>query len=217
MSLISHYYENSTINEIGVDEVGRGPMFGRVYAAAVILPRNSDFDFSKLKDSKKFHSKKKINDVSNYIKLNALKYSISYEEHNVIDDINIKNATHKAIHSAIKKIIDINSENVVLVDGNDFKLLTYIDIHKEVIKEIPQICIIGGDNKYCSIAAASILAKVARDTYIEDMCKENPDLNEKYDLLSNKGYGSKKHMAGIAEFGCSQWHRRTFGICKNYS
>ena len=74
----------------------------------------------------------------------------------------------------------------------------------------------GGDNKYTSIAAASILAKVFRDKYIDDLCAKYPDLITKYGLDSNKGYGAKKHMDGIKEHGITIWHRRSFGICKNY-
>ena len=215
--LTPHYYKDSKIIEIGVDEVGRGPMFGRVYAAAVILPRNDpSFTFDILKDSKKFHSKKKIGEVSEYIKKNCSSYCIAYEEHDTIDKINIKNATQKAMYKAINGILDRKMENVILMDGIDLKLLTYVDIESEKIKEIPQIAIKHGDNKYCAIAAASILAKVARDLYIEEICNENPDLNEKYDLLSNKGYGSKKHLEGIRNYGSSAWHRRSFGICKDY-
>ena len=201
--------------------MGRGPLFGRVYAAAVILPNNSDsnldFDYSKMKDSKKFHSSKKINEVSDYIKSKAVRYAIAYEEHSVIDAINIRCATHRAMHSAIRKIINQKENNIVLIDGNDTQLLTYFDNDSEILREIPQICIKGGDNKYCCIAAASILAKVARDTYISDLCAQYPDLNEKYDLLNNKGYGSSKHLAGIKQYGCSKWHRLTFGTCKNYA
>lgn len=75
----------------------------------------------------------------------------------------------------------------------------------------------GGDNKYTSIAAASILAKVARDEYIQELCKENPELNEKYDIENNKGYGTKKHLDGIMKFGITEWHRKTFGICKQFA
>ena len=77
-------------------------------------------------------------------------------------------------------------------------------------------CITSGDNKNINIAAASILAKTSRDQYIEDLCKEQPDLIEKYDLQSNKGYGSKKHLQGIEIHGISKYHRKTFGICKKY-
>ena len=74
----------------------------------------------------------------------------------------------------------------------------------------------GGDNKYTSIAAASILAKVTRDEYILDLCKENPNLEEHYGIASNKGYGAKRHMEGIKEHGITKWHRKTYGICKEY-
>jgi ribonuclease HII len=75
----------------------------------------------------------------------------------------------------------------------------------------------GGDNKYTSIAAASILAKVERDKYIEELCVENPELIELYGIDSNKGYGSKKHMDGIKKYGITKWHRKTFGICKEFA
>jgi ribonuclease HII len=82
---------------------------------------------------------------------------------------------------------------------------------------ISHTCIEGGDNLYASIAAASILAKTERDKYIEDVCAENPDLITKYDLLKNKGYGTKKHLDGIKEHGISTFHRRSFGICKMFA
>ena len=81
---------------------------------------------------------------------------------------------------------------------------------------VPYTTIEGGDNKYASIAAASILAKVERDKYIEELCQENPELINHYAIDSNKGYGAKKHIAGIKEHGITIWHRRSFGICKNY-
>jgi ribonuclease HII len=79
------------------------------------------------------------------------------------------------------------------------------------------LCVEGGDNTYTSIAAASILAKVERDNYIDELCKENPELSERYGIDSNKGYGAKKHLEGIKQHGITIWHRRTFGICKEYS
>ena len=81
---------------------------------------------------------------------------------------------------------------------------------------IPYLTVEGGDNKYASIAAASILAKVERDKYIEELCKENPELAEHYGIDSNKGYGAKRHIDGIKEHGITIWHRRTFAPCKNY-
>ena len=210
------YYNDDNIIEIGIDEVGRGPMFGRVYTAAVILPKEG-FDHSKMKDSKKFHSKKKINEVSEYIKENAIAWSIQLEDEKIIDKINIRNATHSAMHKAIKEIYDKeNGKNyVLLVDGNDFK--PYIVMKENILEQVSHVCIEGGDNKYSSIAAASILAKVARDAYIDEMCVLNPELIEKYDLGNNKGYGTKKHMDGISEHGITEWHRRSFGICKTFT
>jgi hypothetical protein len=81
---------------------------------------------------------------------------------------------------------------------------------------IANTCVEGGDNTYCSIAAASILAKVERDQYVDEMCDKYPKLDEYYGLRSNKGYGCKRHMDGIREHGISRWHRRSFGICKTF-
>ena len=90
MALKSYYNDNETIIEIGIDEVGRGPMFGRVYCAAVILPRNN-YKHELMKDSKKFHSKKKLNEMATYIKENCIEYSIAFEDENCIDKENIRN------------------------------------------------------------------------------------------------------------------------------
>jgi ribonuclease HII len=92
-----------------------------------------------------------------------------------------------------------------------------VDKKTNMIKAIPYDTIEGGDNKYSCIAAASILAKVYRDKYIADLCEQHPDLITKYCLDSNKGYGAKKHIDGIKEHGITIWHRRSFGICKNYT
>ncbi len=118
------------------------------------------------------------------------------------------------MHKAIKEIIDYTKNNLILVDGRDFKILTYLDNIENIIKEVSQVCIEGGDNKYTAIAAASILAKVERDNYIYDICKKYPKLDEYYDLSKNKGYGTAKHIDGIRKYGISQWHRKSFGICK---
>ena len=215
MSLQPYYNDDPNIIEIGVDEVGRGPMFGRVYCAAVVLPKNDTFKHELMKDSKKFHSKKKIEEVAQYIKDNCISYSIAYEDEKSIDKNNIKNATHMAMHAAIKNIDNYNKSSLILVDGRDFKPLTYMDIQEEIIKEVSCICIEGGDNKYTAIAAASILAKVERDKYICDLCKEYPKLDEYYDLSKNKGYGTSKHMDGMRKYGITLWHRKSFGLCKD--
>ena len=219
--LIKKYNNNSSIMEIGIDEVGRGPMFGRVYSAAVILPNNEEFKYELLKDSKKFTSEKKINEVADYIKANALFWAIGYEDEKVIDSINIRNATFGAMHKAIDKIIqqneplkNLNELFYLLVDGNDFKSYTYLCESSNIIKQVNHVLIEGGDNKYCSIAAASIIAKVERDKYIKEMCNAFPKLDICYGLLTNKGYGTAKHMEGIKKYGISKWHRTTFGCCK---
>jgi|TARA_Y100000992_G_scaffold302554_1_gene277258 ribonuclease HII len=212
------YYSDKYKYEIGIDEVGRGPMLGRVYSAAVILPKDNSFNHALMKDSKRFTSKKKINEAADYIKENALIYSVVYETEEMIDKINIRQATLKAMHSAINNCLtQLKSKDVVLlVDGNDFKPYMLLDIENEEYNEIPNICIKGGDNKYAAIAAASILAKVERDAYIEELCKEYPYLDEKYDILKNKGYGTKNHMVGIKKYGITAFHRRSYGICKDY-
>jgi ribonuclease HII len=225
MSLKTCYDCNNDIIEIGIDEVGRGPMFGRVYCAAVVLPRDNTFKHDLMKDSKKFHSKKKIESVSEYIKTNCLYYTIAYEDELSIDKNNIKNATFIAMHKAIKNIIsiianskinNIDYKNInILVDGCEFKPYTYLDSKEEMIKEIKTSCIIGGDNKYTSIAAASILAKVERDKYIYALCEKYPKLDEYYDLSKNKGYGTAKHLEGIRKYGITNWHRRSFGLCRD--
>lgn len=222
--------EDVNVFEIGVDEVGRGPLFGRVYTAAVILPKDDSFDCSMVKDSKKFHSKKKIEEAAQYIKTNALAWYISYEDEKKIDEINILQATQQSMHNSIlevrkqfnkKQNIEGKEETKdysysLLIDGNYFKPITVLNKKTNKIEQIQYTTVEGGDNKYASIAAASILAKVERDRYISELCEENPTLLEYYGIDSNKGYGAKRHIDGIKEHGITIWHRRSFGICKNY-
>ena len=213
---------NTNIIELGIDEAGRGPMFGRVYAGLVVLPKDNSIDHSQMKDSKKFHSKKKIEQVAEYIKENALAWAVEYEDEQTIDEINILQATQSAMHKCIKtvltKLTDVNLDRLLLlVDGNYFKPYTTLNKTKTKMETIKYELIEGGDNKYTAIAAASILAKVERDKYIEDLCVLNPELIEHYGIDSNKGYGSKKHMDGIKQHGITKWHRKTFGICKEFA
>jgi ribonuclease HII len=218
------YHSEANIIEVGADEAGRGPMFGRVYSGAVVLPKDDSFDHYKMKDSKKFTSKnpKKIQEVADYIKANAIAWAVEYEDERVIDDINILQATqsamHKAIRSVLRQIKDLDTNNLfLLIDGNYFKQLTVFNKSNNRIENAKFETIEGGDNKFTSIAAASILAKVERDKYIEELCVENPELVEKYGIDSNKGYGSKTHMDGIKKYGITKWHRRTFGLCKEFA
>jgi ribonuclease HII len=222
--LKKYFNENVSIIECGIDEAGRGPMFGRVYAGLVVLPKDDSFDHLQMKDSKKFHSKNKkiIEQVAEYIKENAIAWAVEYEDEQTIDEINILQATQSAMHKCIKtvltKIPELQIENILLlVDGNYFKPYTVLNKTKTKMETIRYQMIEGGDNKYTSIAAASILAKVARDTYINDLCALNPELIEYYGIDSNKGYGSKKHMDGIKQHGITKWHRKTFGICKEFA
>jgi ribonuclease HII len=212
--LKKYHCEDPLTFEIGVDEAGRGPLFGRVYSGAVILPKDDTFDHSLMKDSKKFHSKKKIAEVAEYIKTHAIAWGVGYCTEQTIDEINILQATQQSMHKAIRtalKGLDTGSFNL-LVDGNYFKPY----IHNTDPNPLPYTTVEGGDNTYTCIAAASILAKVARDDYIDELCSENPELDAHYGIASNKGYGAKRHIDGIKEHGITIWHRRSFGICKGY-
>jgi len=225
------YLEDDSIYEIGVDEAGRGPLFGRVYTAAVILPKDGSFDYSKMKDSKKFHSKKKIDEVAEYIKQHALAWHVSYEDEKIIDNINILQATQQCMHQSLLETIKkfnktMNASNMrenkdyyyhLLIDGNYFNPVTFLNKTTNKIEQYKYTTIEGGDNKYAAIAAASILAKTERDKYIDVLCEENPTLVTHYGIDTNKGYGSKKHLDGIHEHGITIWHRRSFGICKKYT
>jgi ribonuclease HII len=216
--------------EIGVDEAGRGPLFGRVYTGAVILPPAAaalSFDFSLLKDSKKFTSEKKIREVSDYIKEHAVAWAVAYEEPAVIDALNIRRATLQCMRNAINTVIKNHgssasptststSDYLLLIDGNDFIPMGKFNQRTSEIENYRHVCVESGDNTYACIAAGSILAKVARDDYIEKLCDEYPVLDELYSLRGNKGYGAKKHMDGIREHGITQWHRRSYGICRSF-
>lgn len=208
------YNEDSKLLEIGIDEAGRGPLFGRVYTGAVVLPKDVDFEFDKMKDSKKFNSVKKINEVAEYIKEKALAWSVTYNDEKVVDNINIRQSVLSSMHNSIKNVMTDDNEYLLLVDGNDFR--PYMMFKDDEYLPVKHICIEGGDNKYCAIAAASILAKTERDKYIEELCEENPELKERYGIDRNKGYGTKTHLDGIKNFGITKWHRKTYGICKDY-
>jgi len=205
--------------EIGVDECARGPMFGRLYTAAVILPKDESFHHYEMKDSKKIHSMKKMKELSDYIKEKAIAWHIHFIEPDVIDSINIRQSVFQGMRECIRQVlmkIDPSGKNTMLViDGNDFLPYTVFDEDSETLREVPHITIEKGDNTYSFIAAASILAKNAHDEYILQLCEEYPELKTRYSLHENVGYGTAKHLAGIREHGITQWHRKTFGSCKN--
>lgn len=203
--------------ELGIDEAGRGPMFGSVYVACVVLPPpSSEFRFDWMKDSKRFSSTKKIKQIAEHIREHAVAYSVRSSTAQEIDKMNIRQAVLKTMHQCIDDIHDqlnLTSENsYLLVDGCDF-----INYKTPSNQPIPHKTIEGGDNWYCAIAAASILAKVSRDEEIEKLCDEYPWLDTQYGLLKNKGYGTKQHIQGIHQYGISDWHRKTFGICKQFA
>ena len=188
MSLLPKY---SAVIEAGVDEAGRGPLAGPVYAAAVILPE--DFVIEGLDDSKKISEKKRY-ELRKIIEVQALDYAVASVSNEEIDRINILNATYKAMHLAISKLK--TKPQHLIIDGNRFK----------PYRDIPFDCIVKGDGKYASIAAASILAKTYRDDFMIKIAKEYPQ----YGWESNKGYGTKKHIEAIEKYGISPYHRKSF-------
>lgn len=206
--MLQSCYNESNDLEIGVDECARGPMFGRLYTAAVVLPKI--FDHSKMKDSKKIKSRTTMKTLADYIKENAISWSVDYIEPKEIDEINIRQAVLKCMRTSIQNVIEnMDNANVFLViDGNDFIPMTYNG------QQLNHVCVEKGDNTYSFIAAASILAKYEHDKYIMDLCEKYPELDNRYGLKTNVGYGTKKHLDGIKEHGISQWHRRSYGCCK---
>ena len=174
--------------EVGIDEAGRGCLFGPVCVGAVVWP-NQDPLFNEkdppiIKDSKKV-SENKRNILREYIEENAIAWSVQFISHEEIDKTNILKATMKGMHQCIDDIRQRCNIDTILVDGNNFKIYT-----DEGLNYIDHKCVISGDNTYKSIAAASSLAKTHRDNYIYDLVKEQPDL-EKYGLHKHKGYGTK--------------------------
>jgi len=174
----------------GVDEAGRGPLAGPVYAAAVILPEGVKIDG--INDSKKL-SEKKREELFDVITKVAVSYCVSSVDEKVIDEVNILNATHMAMCNAVDGLT--SPCDYVIVDGNSIKGM-----------EKPHMTVVKGDAKSISIAAASILAKVSRDRYIKEMAKEYPE----YGFEKHKGYGTKAHTDAILEHGICPIHRKTF-------
>ena len=193
--------------EAGVDEVGRGCLLGPVVCCSYIIPKNieelDEKKFKYIKDSKKL-SKKKRKEIYDYLIENAIDYSVQFGTEQEIDEYNILQCTMNTMHKCIDNMTI--QPNLLLIDGPYFK--KYIGIeHKNIIN---------GDSNYKNIAAASIIAKETRDNYIKELCEKEPELNERYGLLTNMGYGTKKHIEGIKEFGITKYHRKSFGICKEY-
>ena len=179
--------------EAGTDEAGRGCLAGPVTAAAVILPK--DFSNEIVNDSKQL-SEKNREFLKPIIEIAALSFSIAHVEPKIIDEINILNASIKAMHESIMRLKP--TPLYIIVDGNRFK----------PIDSIPYTTIIKGDSKYVSIAAASILAKTYRDEYMNTIHEEFPMYNWK----QNKGYPTKEHREAIRKYGTTKYHRMSFRL-----
>jgi len=182
--------------EAGCDEAGRGCLAGPVFAAAVILPKG--FNNQTITDSKQL-SEKKRNELKILIENEALAWSVAMIDNEEIDKINILNASIKAMHKAVSNL-KIKPEHLI-IDGNRF--------HK--YKTIPHKCIVKGDAKYLSIAAASILAKTHRDKYMLKIDNEFPEYNWK----KNKAYPTKEHREAIKKHGITKYHRRSYKLIDN--
>ena len=179
--------------ECGTDEAGRGCLAGPVTAAAIILP--DDFQLDLLNDSKQL-SEKIRERLKPIIEEKAISYAVTHLEPIIIDEINILNASIKAMQECIIKLNPI--PNYIIVDGNRFK----------PIDNIPYSTIVKGDSKYMSIAAASVLAKTYRDEYMDKIHEEFPMYNWK----QNKGYPTKEHREAIRKYGTTKYHRMSFRL-----
>lgn len=190
--MLKKYFDKKLI-EAGCDEAGRGCLAGSVFAAAVILPKN--FRNKLLDDSKKLTEKQRL-ELRPIIEKEAIAFAVAQVTAQEIDKINILNASILAMHRAIENLGVIPES--LLIDGNRFKKY----------KNIPHQCIIKGDGKFMSIAAASVLAKTYRDDYVDELHLKFPQ----YDWINNKTYGTLKHRKAIEEFGITEHHRKSFRL-----
>lgn len=190
--MLKNYYNEGKI-EAGCDEAGRGCLAGSVYAAAVIFP--ADYQNDELNDSKQLTDKKR-HQLREIIERDALAWAVGVVTPEEIDKINILNASFLAMHRALDQLT-VRPE-AIIVDGNRFKQYG----------KIPHTCIVKGDAKYLSIAAASILAKTYRDDYMDGLAEEFPQ----YDWKSNKGYPTKKHREAIRQYGVTSYHRMSYNL-----
>lgn len=194
MALEPHYYKD--LIEAGCDEAGRGCLAGSVYAAAVILP--SDYDNPDLNDSKQLTLKKRL-ELREQIQRDAVAWAVGVVTPEEIDQINILKASHLAMRRAVEQLT-VRPE-AMIVDGNMYRAGL-----PEGVMEFT--CIVKGDAKYQSIAAASILAKTYRDDYMTELAKEYPY----YGWEKNVGYPTKQHRQGIREHGISPYHRKSYNL-----
>jgi len=184
--------------EAGLDEAGRGPLIGRVYAAVVNWGHTPIND--NVMDSKKL-SRKKRGEVLKWIQQNVDEWAVGYVEPDEIDSINILEATKLAMLRALEQLEF--KPDYLIIDGVGWEKKIQSYNIKSIIK---------GDANYYSIAAASIIAKEYHDDHIKTLCINHPELVEKYDLLNNMGYGTRKHIEGIKKYGLSEFHRKSFKL-----
>ncbi len=189
-------YYNPDLLEAGCDEAGRGCLAGSVFAAAVILPR--DYENAALNDSKKLTARKRYA-LREQIERDAVAWAVGEVTPAEIDRVNILHASFLAMHRAIAQL-QVAPETLI-IDGNRF----------DPYPGLPHTCIVKGDAKYQSIAAASILAKTYRDDYMDRLAGQYPF----YDWEHNKGYPTARHYAGLEAHGPSPYHRRTFNLVGN--
>lgn len=190
--MLKAYFKEGIV-EAGCDEAGRGPLAGPVVASAVIFP--PDYKNELLNDSKKL-KKKELEFLEEVIKKEALAYSVQEVSHTKIDEINILNASYLAMHLSVKDL-SVQPE-LLLIDGNRFK----------PYEGIPHECIVKGDGKYMSIAAASILAKTHRDRLMTNLAQQYPG----YGWETNAGYPTIKHREAIRQLGVTPYHRKSFRL-----
>ena len=207
----NEYIQSDTTQFVaGVDEVARGTFIGPVIAACVVLPHVlTDDKYKQIKDSKTL-SEKKRTELARFIKENAITYGIGTASVEEIDDINILHATMRAMHRAIDEAYKKHTFDKLLIDGQYFKGYTPPGLDGELLD---YECIPKGDKQFLSIAAASIIAKDYHTNLINEMVDTHQELNT-YDIRKNKGYGTPKHLAAINKHGITDFHRKTFGICK---
>lgn len=190
--MLSSCYQKEFI-EAGCDEAGRGCLAGPVFAAAVILP--VDFKNELLTDSKQLSAAERYA-LRPIIEHQALAFAVARVDHDEIDRINILNASFLAMHKALDQLC--LRPQLILVDGNRFKKY----------QDVPYQCVVKGDGKFFSIAAASILAKTYRDDFMHEISQHHPE----YEWCSNKGYPTIKHREAVIKYGFSPYHRRSFRI-----
>lgn len=194
---------------IGIDEAGRGTLFGNVVAGAVIMPNipPENNRYNEIKDSKKISFKKR-KELAKYIKENALTYGIGVATSKEVDEINILKATMKAMNRALNEAYNKKEFSKILVDGNYFSGFIPTGYDKDILD---YECITKGDSLYLNIAAASIIAKDYHDNEILELLNIDKEL-EKYDLRNNKGYATEKHRKAIIEYGYTEYHRKSFNF-----